>query len=659
MADQAVSLSTGLPYPLGATLDERGVNFALYAGAASGVTLCLFDTSGAQERARYTLTQCENGVWFGRIDDVKAGAVYGYRVSGEWAPERGLRHNPELLLLDPYAREVVGEFGKTPLLARVTAETYDWGDDAPPCTPWGETVIYEAHVRGLTMRHPEIPAELRGSYAALAHPAIIAHLQMLGVTAIELLPVQYFLDEPRLIDLGLKNYWGYNPLAWFAPASRYWSGRAGTTPLSEFRDAVKALHAAGIEVILDVVFNHTAELDAPGPVLGYRGIDNAAYYVLNGHGEYENWTGCGNVLNLSHPRVVQLVMDALRYWVGECHVDGFRFDLAPILGRVNGGFSALAPLLVAMQQDPLLTRVKLIAEPWDIGPGGYQLGQFPAGWGEWNDQYRDAMRQFWLHDGVNRALFARRFAASSDRFQHAGRAPQASVNFLTAHDGFTLRDIVSYNHKHNLANKEHNRDGHSHNLSWNCGAEGPSDDAGINTLRERAQKALLATLLLSQGTPMLLAGDELGHSQQGNNNAYCQDNDITWLDWQNAQSGLADYVAELIAIRKSCPALTAAHWWRGAEAGATADVQWLNPSGDALHPHDWDDAAGRALMILLAGDLLILLNASAHQLHFHLPAGSWQLRLASTGDAQTSHKLHDCRVAARSVTVLTRFDGQE
>lgn len=672
-------LERGTPYPLGATFDGDGVNFALFSENATGVALCLFDDAGQIETERFALTECSHGIWHAYLPDAQPGLVYAYRVSGAYSPHSGHRFNPQKVLLDPYAKAVVGQFIDSPLYrgyqaenhdlacledntsvalkGKVVSEPYDWADDEAPKVPWSETVIYEAHVRGLTALHPDIPTEIRGTYAGLVHPVMLAHYKKLGITAIELLPVHFHLDEPRLLQLGLQNYWGYNSINFFAPEVGYWSKRAGTTPLSEFRDMVKALHGAGLEVILDVVFNHTAEQEHVGPTLSFRGIDNASYYVLAPHqlAHYENWTGCGNVLNIAHPRVLQMVMDSLRYWVNECHVDGFRFDLAPIMGRLNGAFTANAPFFAAITQDPQLSQVKMIAEPWDIGHGGYQVGHFPLGWAEWNDQYRDVMRKFWLHDGVNRALFARRFAASSDIFHKQRRAPKSSINFITAHDGFNLRDLVSYNRKHNLANKEHNRDGHGHNHSWNCGVEGPSDDEGVLLLRLRATKAMLATLLLSQGTPMLLAGDELGHTQQGNNNAYCQNNEITWLNWSQANPELIDYVAELTQIRRECSALQNSRWWTGVpDEDDILDVEWLNPSGAPLHAHDWEDAGGRALMVCLAKNLLILMNASAHQIHFHLPDGRWLMRLASTGDTQSDFSGKDCRVAARSVTILQR-----
>ncbi|XZG69760.1 glycogen debranching protein GlgX [Chitinibacteraceae bacterium HSL-7] len=662
-----MTMQAGRGLPLGATLCDEGIHFAIYASHASRVELCLFDAEGHIELARHPLPSSEHGVWSGFLPGASAGCVYGYRVSGEWDPARGLRHNPAKLLLDPYARAVVGVLLHDPRLAdatadgqpdpsdsapaalkaRVEAGDYNWSGDTPPATPWPQVILYEAHVKGLTQRCPAIPEVLRGSYAALGHPALIAHLHALGITTLQLLPIHAHADEPRLQQLGLSNYWGYNTSAFFAPDPRYWSGQAGTTPLSELRDAVKALHAAGIEVILDVVFNHSAELDLYGPTFSWRGLDYPSYYWTDGHGQPENWTGCGNTFNLSHPRALQMVMDSLRYWVEEVHIDGFRFDLAPVLGRVPD-FNPHAPLLSAMAQDPVLARVKRIAEPWDVGSAGYQTGRFPAGFAEWNDQYRDTMRRFWLHDGITRGAFARRFAASSDLFDHDGRQPWASVNFITAHDGFTLADLVSYNRKHNLKNGEHNRDGHGSNHSWNCGVEGPSSDCDIALLRLRIKKALLATLLLSQGTPMLLAGDELGHTQHGNNNAYCQDNDISWLAWPD-KGELIEYIGALIRLRQRCAALQSGRWWH---EGDDSPVRWLNASGEPLKPHDWNDNAGRALAIELSGQMLILLNGSANQVPFRLPAGCWRVELASTEDRDSGQHQDEYRVAARSLTIL-------
>ncbi|WP_283148346.1 glycogen debranching protein GlgX [Silvimonas soli] len=670
-----MTLQEGRAWPLGAFFDGEGINFALFSENATAVTLCLFDAAGTE--TRLSLPANENGIWHGYLANGKPGQLYGYRVSGPYAPRDGHRFNPNKLLLDPYAKDVVGhvhdhsnflgddlenpgqadptDSAELAPKARVTAETYDWEGDAGPRHPWSQTVIYEAHVRGMTMLHPDVPEALRGSYAGFAHPAVIAHLQKLGVTTVELLPVTLHADEPRLQRMNLVNYWGYNPLALMALETRYWSGAKGSTPLSEFRDLVKALHRAGFEVIMDVVFNHTAELDAAGPTLSQRGIDNASYYHLTGDGNYENWTGCGNTLKLSHPRMLQLMMDSLRYWVTECHIDGFRFDLAPIIGRgASGSFTTQAGPFAAIAQDPILSRVKLIAEPWDVGSGGYQLGHFPPGWAEWNDQYRDTLRRFWLHDGVNRGQLAQRLAASSDLFHIPGRKPWASINLITAHDGFTLADLTSYNQKHNKANGENNRDGHSDNLSWNCGEEGPTDDEDVQLLRDRSRRALLATLFLAQGTPMLLAGDELGQTQGGNNNAFCQDNATSWLNWSSADPGLTDFVAELIALRKNCPALVNGQWWR--ETPSTEadeyDVQWLNPSGGLLKSHDWDDSAARAMMLALNGGILVLINGSAHQLEFRLPAGCWRVKLASAQARESGLHQDEYRASPRSVTVM-------
>ena len=671
----AGTLRRGRPFPLGATFDGAGVNFALFSLHAQAVTLCLFDAGGENETLRLPLTAGPAGVWHGYLPEARPGLVYGYRVAGPYDPARRHRFNPAKLLLDPYARAVVGEFrddpvhhdyqARTPdlpdqrdntayaLKARVIDEPFDWEDDTAPAVPWPRTVIYEGHVKGLTKLHPQIPEALRGTYAGVGHPAMIAHLRQLGVTALELLPIQHFIDEQHLQKTGLRNYWGYNPIACFAPEPRYWSGREGTTPLSEVREMVKALHAAGIEVILDVVFNHTGEGGASGATLSLRGIDNAVYYAFQPSGEYENWSGCGNALNVAHPRVVQLIMDCLRYWVSECHIDGFRFDLAATLGRDGETFSPDGSLFTAMMQDPLIGRCKLIAEPWDIGPNGYQVGNFPAGCAEWNDKFRDTVRGFWLRDCLTRSVFVRRFAGSSDCFQKPGREPATSVNYLTAHDGFTLTDLTSYNTKHNLANGEDNRDGTNNNQSWNCGEEGPSLDANVNLLRRHVRKAMLATLLLAQGTPMLLAGDELGHTQQGNNNAYCQDNPLSWLDWSAADHDMTAFVGKLVEIRREIAALTNGTWWTGnPDAAGVADVCWLNPSGSVLTLLDWDDSAAKALMIRFSDGWLLLVNSSAHQVRFNMPPGDWLLRLSSADDMLPPG---DSFIASgRSVAVLAK-----
>jgi glycogen operon protein len=682
-------LRAGTAYPLGAHWDGHGVNFALVAPHAQAVELCLFDAAGKQEQARLALPACTDGVWHGYVEGAEPGLVYGYRVSGPYAPRQGQRFNPNKVLLDPYARAIVGDYlgqagfagqaGDAPeqpdpfdtaaiaLKAQVVHEDYDWGADKPPRVAPLDTIIYEVHVKGFTQLHPEVPQALRGSYAGLGQPAVLDALQKLGVTTLSLLPVHARADEMRLQHMGLSNYWGYSSIGFFAPEKRYCSNQAGSTPISEFRDMVKALHARGIEVVLDVVYNHSAETDQHGPTLSLRGIDNALYYHLQAENPafYENWTGCGNCLNLAEPRVLQLVMDSLRYWVEAMHVDGFRFDLAPILARDADGFSGAAAFLAALRQDPVLARVKLIAEPWDIGPGGYRLGQFPPGWFEWNDKYRDTVRAFWLRQGEPTAAlgeFARRFAGSSDVFQHDGRQPTASVNFITAHDGFTLRDLVSYNDKHNEANGEQNRDGHAHNLSWNCGVEGTTDDREVLQLRARLQRALLATLFFSQGTPMLMAGDDIGHSQRGNNNAYCQDNAVCWLDWPRADDALAGFVGALSGLRQRYRALRRPGWYSGAVgADGHADIAWRKPDGAVMDDAAWNGGSHCIGIRMSApadgqpGDetCLLLVNAEAQPVDFTLPPGTWR---ALTNSAFPELPPHDAdgtvEVPAHAVLLL-------
>lgn len=628
---------------LGATCDAKGVNFALWSAHAERVELCLFDDAGTE--TRLPVTQCHDAIWHLHVAGIGAGQQYGYRVYGPWQPAAGHRFNPAKLLVDPCARQVIGTVTDDPRFyagewqrseednadiapkSVVVSDDFDWGCDVPLRTPWGETVIYEAHVRGLTQRHPEIPEALRGTYAALAHPVMIAYLQRLGITALELLPVATFADEPRLQRNGLRNYWGYNPYALSAISARY---AASDNPLREFQQAVKALHAAGIEVILDVVFNHTAELEEIGPTLSLRGIDNKSYYWLDEQGRYHNWTGCGNTLNVSHPAVIRWTLDCLRFWVEHCHVDGFRFDLATVLGRTPD-FSADAPLFQAIAADPTLSQSKLIAEPWDIGPNGYQLGHFPAPFAEWSDRFRDSLRRFWLRDDAGLGELACRFAGSSDLFAHHARAPSASINLLTAHDGFTLCDLLSFNHKHNEANGEENRDGHNGNYSYNHGVEGTEADADVMAARRQRAYALLTSLLLSQGTPMLLAGDEQGHSQQGNNNAYCQDNHVTWLNWQHTDQGLLAFTAALIHLRKRIPALTEDRWWQPGDG----KVEWLNGHGHPMTAADWEQGP-RHLQILLSGLWLVVINGESTSCAFTLPEGAWQQAIAPpSGDAET------------------------
>lgn len=656
IADQAPSAS------LGATASSTGVEFALWAPRAQKVELCLFDELGTQEIARAEMhgPQAEGwqGIWHARLITAGEGTVYGYRVYGPWAPEEGHRFNPNKVLLDPYAQDVVGHYQGQPSFIGHQVDHLDQfspvdnAADAlkarvvmsmPPSqrararVPEESTVLYEVHVRGATMHHPHIPIGLRGTYAGLGHPAMVEYLQRLGVTSLSLLPVQYRADEVRLQQIGLSNYWGYSPIAYFAPETRYWSGRPGTTPMGEFRAMVQSLHAAGLEVILDVVFNHTAETDEFGPTLSFRGIDNAAYYHLLPQDKrlYANWTGCGNVLNMSHPRVVQLVIDSLRHWVMVGGVDGFRFDLATSLCRDEQGQVGRSGLLTAIQCDPVLRNVKLIAEPWDIGPYGYQVGQFPAPWLEWNDQYRDTLRGFWLKGDVSRASLAHAVAGSSRLFQKVDRHGLSSVNLITAHDGFTLRDLVSYNEKHNLPNGEQNRDGHSHNLSNNCGVEGPTDDSAIMAQRLRLSRALLSMLMLSQGTPMLLAGDEMGHTQQGNNNAYCQDNDITWLQWMNADQQLMQFTQHLLRLRRHGVAWRQSVWATGqADDKGEVDWSWAGPDGQPLTPAQWDQPVSLPMQWRWGGvrgrvPVVVMINPTSDHCPFSLPATTWRGVLCS------------------------------
>ena len=625
-------LSAGQAEPLGASFDGKGVNFTLFSAHAERVELCVFDAHGNEQR--FDLPGRTGEVWHGYLDGVKPGLRYGYRVHGPWDPANGHRFNPAKLLLDPYALQVEGELRDTGLLCGgldqpdsrdsapaapkgvVIADRYDWEDDSPPATPWGNTVIYEAHVKGLTFKHPAIPAEMRGTYKALGHPAMIRYFKHLGITALELLPVAHYACEPRLQRLGLSNYWGYNPMAMFALSPRY--AAHPDQARDEFRDAVKALHAAGIEVILDVVLNHSAELDYEGPTFSLRGIDNRSYYWIREDGDYHNWTGCGNTLNLSHPAVMQYAYECLKYWVETFHVDGFRFDLASVIGRTPT-FSQQAPLFEAIKNCPLLSRVKLIAEPWDIGEGGYQVGNFPPPFAEWNDHFRDAARRFWLTRNLSLGDVAGRFAASSDLFKRSGRLPSASINLVTAHDGFTLRDCVCYDRKHNEANGEENRDGTNNNHSFNHGIEGLGGSQDVIERRRASVHALLTTLLLSQGTPMLLAGDEHGHSQHGNNNAYCQDNELTWLAWDEANTGLTNFAAALIHLRQQIPALTADRWWEEGDG----NVRWLNSKAQPLSAQEWQWGVPR-LQILLSERWLITLNATTEVAEMVLPDGEWR-----------------------------------
>jgi glycogen operon protein len=656
----------GRPYPLGATWDGEGVNFAIFSEHATAVELALFASLDAPlEYARIPLPERTAFVWHGYLPGLRPGQLYGYRVQGAYSPWRGLRFNPHKLLVDPYARAIakhvrwddamfgfrVGshddslpdERDSAPFAPRsvVIDNHFYWGADLPPDTPLHRSVIYELHVKGFTRLHPAVPPELRGTYAGLAHPAVIDYLTSLGVTAVELLPVHQKVHDRRLVNLGLANYWGYNTLGFFAPEIDYSSSGTLGGQVVEFKQMVKALHAAGIEVILDVVYNHTAESDQWGPTLSFKGIDNLAYYLLRPDDlrAYIDFTGTGNSLNMRHPRALQLVMDSLRYWVTEMHVDGFRFDLASTLARELYEVKQLSAFFTIIQQDPILSQVKLIAEPWDVGPGGYQVGNFPALWAEWNGKYRDTVRRFWRGDGGQVAELAYRLSGSSDLYQDDGRAPNASINFVTAHDGFTLRDLVSYNHKHNAANGEHNRDGTDQNDSWNCGVEGPSDDPAIVALRRRQVRNLLATLLLSQGVPMLLAGDECGHTQGGNNNAYSQDNHVSWLSWQfDAEAeALCEFTRQLITLRREHPVLHRRKFFQGRDihGEAVRDIVWLRPDGHEMNEAEWRDGRVRSLGVLLNGTqisepdergqrivddtFLLLMNANGQPLPFQLP----------------------------------------
>jgi isoamylase len=702
----------GEPYPRGATWDGRGVNFALFSLHAEKVELCLFDDTGRRELHRLALPEYTDEVWHGYFPDLRPGQLYGYRVHGPYDPERGHRFNPHKLLIDPYTKALRGtlrwsdahfgyrighpaqdlSFDRRNNAAGmpkcvVVDPAFTWGDDRAPQVQMHGTIIYEAHVRGYTMQHPDVPPQLRGTFAGLAWPTVVQHLRELGVTAVELLPVHAFVDDRTLVERGLRNYWGYNTIGFFAPEPRY----GGRNPAKEFKTLVRALHDAGIEVILDVVFNHTAEGSHLGPTLSFRGIDNATYYrpVPGAPRYYDNLTGCGNTLDLDHPRVLQLALDALRYWVEEMHVDGFRFDLATALARTASGFEPHARFLAAARQDPALSRVKLIAEPWDLGLGGYQLGAFPAGWGEWNDRYRDTVRRFWKGDEGQLADLASRVTGSSDVFSHGGRRPWASVNFVTAHDGFTLRDLVTYDHKHNEANGEDNRDGTDANHSWNCGVEGATDDPAVRALRRRQARNLLGTLLLSQGVPMLRAGDEIGQTQGGNNNVYCQDNQTTWVDWTGVDGdgkGLLDFTRTLVALRRRHLAFHRHRFFAGTAApNGTKDITWLRPDGAEMEPGDWHVPFARAIGFVLSGEahgyhltalgepepddtFLVLLSAHHDALTFTLPTSTvaerWELlvdtaREDGLGVGQVRAYGTRVQLAARSLQLYVRHPRVE
>ena len=720
MNGDAKALEPGSPFPLGATCTRRGVNFAVFSDHATRLVVCLFDAQGGRETGRHELAQHSDGVWHGHLPGAGPGLVYGYRAWGPVDHDRGMRFNPNKLLLDPYARRFAGEFRWTdahlddaehgaldnarymfksvvtrpdqrghcddlgspadangidaPVDAEAGGGLFDWGGDRPPATPLDRTVLYEVHVKGFTRLHPLVPEALRGTYEGFSSAPAIAHLKRLGVTAVNLLPVHQAVSEQPLSLKGLVNYWGYSTIGFFAPDCRY----ARSDPIREFKTMVRDLHRAGIEVILDVVYNHTAEGDHRGPTLSMRGLDNCSYYHLRRAlpSHYENFTGTGNSLNLGHPRVLQMVMDSLRYWVAEMHVDGFRFDLAATLGRHAQGdgearFDREASFFHAIRQDPVLAPVKLIAEPWDAGVGGYQVGQFPQGWSEWNDRYRDTVRSFWVSKGAYRGEMPCRLTGSADLYRHAGRRPQASINYVTAHDGFTLQDLVSYSHKHNEANGEEGRDGQSDNRSWNCGMEGPTDLLMVSALRARLKRALLATLFLSQGVPMLLGGDELGRTQRGNNNAYNQDNEISWFDWAAIDEELVEFTGWMIRLRQQYPQLRRSRWLHDRGPGSSKpsphDAIWFNRLGGEMTAAQWEDS-GRYVFGLQPGSggpgepaLLMLLNAQAADSVFHTPPGHWRM-IMDTGQRDgrpAGPDLVEGRILlkARSLTLLQEDEG--
>jgi glycogen operon protein len=669
----------GSTYPLGATFDGNGTNFALFSEAAERVELCLFDEAG--DETRVDLMEVDAYVWHAYLPNIAPGQRYGFRVHGEYDPASGKRFNPNKLLLDPYAKAVEGQVewdqavfgydfgdpdsrndddsGPHMMKGVVVNPFFDWGGDRLPKVPYSETFIYEAHVKGLTQLHPAIPEEIRGTYSAIAHPAIIEHLKKLGITAIELMPVHQFVNDDTLQQKGLSNYWGYNTISFFAPQNTYSSTGQRGQQVQEFKGMVRALHAAGIEVILDVVYNHTAEGNHLGPTLSFKGIDNEAYYRLEQDDKryYTDYTGTGNSLNVGNPHALQLIMDSLRYWVLEMHVDGFRFDLAATLAREFYDVDRLAAFFELVQQDPVVSQVKLIAEPWDVGPGGYQVGNFPPQWTEWNGKYRDTVRDFWRGEPSTLGEFASRLTGSADLYEHSGRRPAASVNFVTAHDGFTLRDLVSYNEKHNDANGEDGNDGESHNRSYNFGVEGPTDDVHVLTMRARQQRNFIATLLLSQGVPMLLHGDELGRTQQGNNNGYAQDNELTWVNWDAVDLPLVEFTGALARLRRDHPTFRRRRFFDGRparreEGMAVPDIVWLRPDGSTMEPEDWDTGFGRAVAVFLNGegirerdrrgeqildkDFMVLFNAGDDPVDFTMPdvefSPRWDVLVDTAGE---------------------------
>jgi isoamylase len=695
----------GHPYPLGATYDGSGTNFALFSSVAQRVELCLFDDDDVETRVE--VTECDAHVWHVHLPGIAPGQRYGYRVHGPYDPAAGLRCDPSKLLLDPYAKAIDGQVDGDPSLhsykfdaehARNTEDSaphtmkgvvvnpyFDWAHDRPPKHEYHDSVIYETHVRGMTMLHPEVPEEIRGTYAGMAHPAVMQHLTDLGITAVELMPVHQFVNDPILQGRGLSNYWGYNTIGFFAPHNAYSSTGSRGEQVAEFKAMVKELHAANIEVILDVVYNHTAEGNHLGPTLSFRGIDNPSYYRLvdGDPSHYFDTTGTGNSLLMRSPHVLQLIMDSLRYWVTEMHVDGFRFDLAATLARQFHEVDRLSAFFDLVHQDPIISQAKIIAEPWDVGEGGYQVGEFPPLWTEWNGRYRDTVRDYWRGEPATLAEFASRITGSSDLYGHSGRKPIASVNFVTAHDGFTLADLVSYNEKHNEANGEGNADGESHNRSWNCGAEGPTRDRAVLRLRGRQRRNFLATLMLSQGVPMISHGDELGRTQRGNNNGYCQDNELTWIDWDLSpeQAAHLEFTRLVVQVRKDNATLRRRRFFRGAAShggeSELGDIAWFTPDGQHMADEDWNHSYARSLMVFLNGDkilepdsrgqrivddsLLVLSNADASPLDFVLPSAEYgtawsvvldtnqRLRSGATHRAESTVPLE-----SHSVVVLSR-----
>lgn len=691
----------GKPYPLGATYDGLGTNFAVFSEVATRVELCLFDGDGTE--ARIALPEVDAFVWHGYLPTAEPGQRYGYRVHGPYDPAGGQRCNPNKLLIDPYAKAIDGQFDWNQELfgytfgepdsrndddsARsmpksvVISPYFDWGTDRPPKREYADTVIYEAHVKGLTRTHPDIPEAMRGTYSAIAHPVIIEHLRGVGATAIELMPVHHFTNDSALIDRGLSNYWGYNTIGFFAPDSKYATSTIPGGQVPEFKAMVHALHEADIEVILDVVYNHTAEGNHLGPTVSFRGIDNAAYYRLTDDDKnyYLDYTGTGNSLNVGHPHCLQLIMDSLRYWVTEMHVDGFRFDLAATLAREFYDVDRLSSFFELVQQDPVVSQVKLIAEPWDIGPGGYQVGNFPPQWTEWNGRYRDTVRDFWRGEAGTLGEFAYRISGSADLYAHTARRPVASINFVTVHDGFTLRDLVSYNDKHNEDNGENNNDGESRNRSWNCGAEGPTSDPAITELRRRQQRNFLTTLFLSQGVPLLSHGDELGRTQEGNNNAYCQDNSISWIDWDDADLGLLEFTRKLAALRAAHPAFRRKRFFdgrpvrrRGSEQ--IPDISWFRPDGTEMSDEDWDSGFGKSVAVYLNGQgipnrdargrrviddsFVLCFNAHDESIEFMLPPAAFGDAWQAVVDTATAPEPGEVKagepvvVEARAIVVL-------